>query len=66
MLRFPGSGTDYPLAPGHAALVAKEAIDHSAISPWQPDLSHADFEWPVGVNNPDVPNLQDIGPSPLS
>ena len=66
VLRFPGRGTDYPLARGATALVAREAIDHSAIYPWQPDLSHANFEWPVGVNNPDVPNLQDIGPCPVT
>ena len=63
--RFPGHGTDHPLPPGATALVAKGATDHSAVYPWQPDLSHADFEWPVRANNPDVPNLQDIGPSLL-
>ena len=64
IFRFPGRGTEYPLAPGRTAVVAKVAIDHRAINPLLPDLSHADFEWgsTSSANNPDVPNLQSIGP----
>jgi hypothetical protein len=57
--RFPGSGTEYPLAPGHTVVVAEQAIDHSAIYPGLPDLSHADFQfyWDDRAMNPDVPTM---------
>ena len=61
--RFPGGGGEHPLAPGTAAVVARDAIDHSVIHPHFPDLSHADFEL-IGsgdVDNPDVPNLPETG-----
>jgi hypothetical protein len=63
VFRFPGRGTDYPLAPGNTALIAKAAIDHREVDPRLFDLRHADFEW--GGPNPDVPNLEDIGLTPL-
>jgi hypothetical protein len=64
LLRFPGAGTDYPLQPGHTALVAHSATDHSAVHPGLYDLRLADFEWGgwQTADNPDVPNLADIGP----
>jgi hypothetical protein len=67
ILRFPGEGSDYPLAPGDVALIAKSAIDHRAVHSGLYDLSHADFEWGGSRNadNPDVPNLEDIGLRPL-
>jgi len=57
--RFPGSGTEYPLPPGHTVIVAEQAIDHSAIYPGLPDLSHADFQfyWDDRALNPDVPTM---------
>jgi hypothetical protein len=57
--RFPGSGTEYPLAPGQTAVVAEQAIDHSAIYPGLPDLSRADFQfyWEDRAMNPDVPTM---------
>ena len=61
--RFPGGGGEHPLPPGTAAVVARDAIDHSVIDPRFPDLSHADFEL-LGsgdVDNPDVPNLPETG-----
>jgi hypothetical protein len=61
IFRFPGSGTDYPLAPGHTAVIARSAIDHRGILPTLPDLSHADFEYGGRADNPDVPDLEDIG-----
>ena len=64
--RFPGGGGEYPLPPGTAAVVARDAIDHSVIDPRFPDLSHADFEL-IGsgdVDNPDVPNLPETGLAP--
>ena len=65
--RFPGRGRDYPLAPGNEALVAKEAIDHRSVYPGLYDLRQANFEWgpPSTADNPDVPNMEDIGPSPI-
>ena len=64
--RFPGGGGEHPLPPGTAAVVARDAIDHSVIDPRFPDLSHADFEL-IGnadVDNPDVPNLPETGLAP--
>jgi len=62
-LAFPGTGSDYPLAPGEFALVAVLAIDHTPIHPMLLDLSDADFE--IGgqdvADNPDVPNMIDVG-----
>ncbi|UCG88273.1 MAG: hypothetical protein JSW71_06940 [Gemmatimonadota bacterium] len=64
LLQFPGAGTDYPLQPGHTALVAHAAVDHRPVHPGLYDLRHADFEWGGWqiADNPDVPNLADIGP----
>lgn len=64
---FPGGGTDYPLPAGDFAVVALDAVDHSAIDPRFPDLSGADFEL-LGsgdVDNPDVPNLPEVGVEPF-
>ncbi|MFQ5705558.1 MAG: hypothetical protein ACE5HT_16255 [Gemmatimonadales bacterium] len=61
-LQFPGSGTDYPIGPGEAKLVAVEAIDHRPAHPTMPDLSNADFEIGDGANNPGVPDMLSIGP----
>jgi hypothetical protein len=60
---FPGSGAEYPLAPGGIAVVAVDAIDHSQYHPSFPDLTQADFELlgPADVDNPAVPNMADIG-----
>jgi hypothetical protein len=41
ILRFPGAGTDYQVAPGNTALIAQCAIDHRAILPGLPDLRDA-------------------------
>ena len=65
IFRFPGRGADYPLAPGQTALIAKLAANFGTVDPVLPDLSHADFEWGRGSDNPDVPNLQDIGLRPM-
>jgi len=63
IFQFPGGGRQYPLEPGQTALIAKSAIDHRRVYPSLYDLSHADFEWGGSSNadNPDVPNLQNIG-----
>jgi hypothetical protein len=67
IFRFPGRGTDYPLPPGGMALIAKAAIDHRAVHPDLYDLSGADFEWGgmSSPDNPEVPNLQEIGLRPM-
>ncbi|HVT37676.1 MAG TPA: hypothetical protein VHE78_01405 [Gemmatimonadaceae bacterium] len=56
---FPGSGTDYPVAPGRSVVVAEDAIDHTKFDPRGPDLSHADFETPgpAKASNPAVPQM---------
>jgi hypothetical protein len=56
---LPGTGRDYPLAPGGVALIATNAIDHRPLSPvWGQDLSHANFECigSADADNPGVPN----------
>ncbi len=60
---FPGSGRQYPLAPGGVVVVATDAIDHSALIPDMLDLRGADFEFigPADVDNPAVPNMIDVG-----
>ncbi len=64
---FPGSGTEHPLAPGAAVVVATDAIDHSALVEGGLDLSGADFEFfgPSDVDNPAVPNMIDVGLAPF-
>jgi hypothetical protein len=61
--QFPGGGSDYPLPPGGVALIAEQAVDHSAIYPVLPDMSMADFQF-YGSDramNPDVPTMLPIG-----
>lgn len=62
---IPGTGKDYPVAPGKSVVIANKALDHkgdASLNPNSPvDLSKADFEW-VDANTPDidvpeVPNL---------
>ncbi|MGM0386408.1 MAG: hypothetical protein ACQERF_10580 [Actinomycetota bacterium] len=59
---FPGSGTDYPVAPGATVVIAEQAIDHSAIYPGLPDMSNADFQftWEGRATNPAVPLMLPI------
>lgn len=63
--QIPGTGRQYPLAPGAAAVIATDAIDHGpfVLGGLGPDLRGADFE-SIGtgdVDNPAVPNLVNIG-----
>ena len=57
--RFPGGGRDYPLAPGEAAVLATDAVDHSVVDPRLPNLSSARFEFvgPSDVDNPAAANM---------
>jgi len=63
VVAFPGSGQDYPLAPGQTAVVALDAIDHREFVAGLHDLSEADFELTEGgdVDNPAVPNMVNLG-----
>ena len=64
--RFPGTGTDIPVAPGKTLLVAaRSARNHKESAPTSVDLSHADFEVKLeaGSGNPDVPMLPIISNS---
>lgn len=61
--QLPGSGTQYPLLPGRAAVLAIDAIDHRVTHPELLDLSAADFEFlgtAQDVDNPTVPNIQPL------
>lgn len=65
--QLPGSGHDYPLRPGEAAVLATDAIDHRPLYPIGLDLRQANFEFYAGasdVDNPDVPNALDVGTRP--
>ena len=58
--RFPGKGTDYPIAPGGSVVIAaRSARDHRTSAATSVDLSGADFEVKAmeGSGNPDVPML---------
>ncbi|MFZ5940378.1 MAG: DUF4876 domain-containing protein [Bacteroidota bacterium] len=64
---IPGEGRDYPLAPGHGAVLARDAFDHRSDPLGNPlcpvDLAHADFEFFVytasgdDIDGPYSPNL---------
>lgn len=57
---FPGTGKDYPLAPGEFKIVAQDAINHADINTGSIDLSNADFEYFVGDKgdvNADATNM---------
>lgn len=67
LLAFPGRGSEYPIGPGETRLVAMSAIDHTAVHPDLPDLSHADFEirGARAADNPAVPDMLDVGLRPF-
>ena len=68
MYQIPGEGSTYLVAPGHALLIADNAMNHTAANANSFDLSRADFEWydvsssagVTDVDNPDVPNLNKL------
>ncbi len=59
----PGSGKEYPVAPGECLLIVDVAKDHTVDNPNSIDLSKANFEWfdndkyGIDVDVPSVPNL---------
>ena len=60
--QFPGGGQSYPLAPGHATVVATDAIDERQFYPELMDLSGSQFEFigPADVDNPASVNMIDL------
>jgi hypothetical protein len=64
VFQFPGSGSDFPLAPGEAAVIAASATDHRAVHPSYLDLSDARFEFVLEgwADNPAAANMIDWGP----
>ncbi len=74
VLKFPGTGKDYPVAPGKTVLIAKSARDYTSeddfwgAAQYSWDLTNADFEYLSEeqmedkdiYNNPKVPNLEVI------
>lgn len=64
--QIPGVGTEYPLAPGAAVVLATDAMDHREFNASLLDLSAADFEFfgtSEDIDNPFVPNVRPIGGS---
>ena len=61
--RFPGSGREYPVAPGATIVVATDAIDHRPFEATGLDLSGADFESSgvADVDNPAATELIEVG-----
>ena len=62
MVKFPGTGREYPVQPNETIVVATDAIDHSAIVSGGLDLRSARFEMlgPSDVDNPAAANMIDI------
>jgi hypothetical protein len=58
--RFPGSGRDFPVAPGSAVLLANDATDHRLIHPDLQDLRGAHFEFIGGPADPDNPGAANM------
>ena len=67
LYRLPGTGRQYPLAPGEAAVLATDAVDHRLVDPRWPNLSTARFEFlgPADVDNPAAANITLAAPSPF-
>ncbi len=62
---LPGTGHDYPLAPGAVAVIATIGMDHRPLSPvWGLDLSHANFEC-RGIADADNPGVPDCVAIPI-
>jgi hypothetical protein len=65
--RFPGQGRDYPLGPDATTVIATDAIDHRSFVSGALDLRDANFDFagPADVHNPTVPDMIDVGLSPM-
>lgn len=64
--RFPGSGSEHPLEPGEATVVALDAVNHAEVHPALPDLGSAPYELfgSSDVDNPAAVNLPEVGLAP--
>lgn len=60
IIMIPGTGKDYPIAPGKQLVIANNAINHKEINSNSVDLTKADFEIEllstINIDNPAVPN----------
>lgn len=69
IIMLPGSGKDYPVAPGKQLVIANNAINHKEIYSNSVDLSQADFEieliGSINIDNPAVPNTISLSGSML-
>ena len=61
-LRFPGSGTQYPVRPGEAKVIATDALDHRVASGSSnfPNLSAAQFEQVASDADTDNPTADNM------
>ncbi len=61
---LPGTGKQYPIAPGGDFVIANNAINHKEVNPNSIDLSNANFEieliGTINIDNPQVPNAINI------
>ncbi|WP_156307833.1 DUF4876 domain-containing protein [Sphingobacterium endophyticum] len=61
---LPGTGKQYPIAPGGDFVIANNAINHKEANPNSIDLSNANFEieliGTINIDNPQVPNAINI------
>jgi hypothetical protein len=62
ILRFPGTGREYPIQPGEAKVVAMDALNHTTVSGRDefPDLSRAQFEQVGNEADPDNPGAANM------
>ncbi|KUF42096.1 hypothetical protein AS361_13765 [Myroides marinus] len=67
VMMLPGSGKDYPVEPGDFIVIADNAQNHNLANVPGPDLTKANFEFPITENpkmvqpdNPNVPNAKVI------
>lgn len=69
MIMIPGSGKDYPVAPGEQLVIANNAINHKEINSNSIDLTGSDLEIElissINVDNPAVPNMVSLSGSML-
>jgi hypothetical protein len=63
--RFPGSGTEHPIAPGEVVVVAASAADHTQVHPSMLDLTDAEFEFleAGAADNPAAANMEKVWPN---
>lgn len=64
IILLPGTGKQYPVAPGEDIIIANNAINHTEANPNSFDLSKANFEIEliknINIDNPQVPNATNV------